>query len=475
VSGPQHSAASAEVSPRDPDRLLPLDPETRRVARNLYDRVAASPIISPHGHVPVRLLLDNLPFGDPAELFLNGDHYVGRLLHANGVPLERIVGPDAERLDPRTRWSEFARNWPKFAGTASGYWIEESLSSVFGVDIPLDAVTADRVFDQLASQITLPAMLPRALFDRFGISVLATTDSPLDELNEHEELARADLGGRVLPTFRPDEFIDPDAQEFSTNVLRLLEVTGQPTTFSGYLEALRDRRAHFIRHGAVSTDHGVVEAYTTDLDRATAEALLQSALNGSSSPAERRELRGHMLYQMARMSVDDGLVMTVHAGIVRDHNSQVRERFGPGAGHDIPVSTEFTRGLRPLLQSFGLRPDFHLVLFTVDETAFSREIAPLAGFYPSVFVGAPWWFLDAPDAMGRFRNAVTETAGFYRGTGFIDDTRAFLSIPARHDTARRTDASYLARLVREGRIRISAAERIADDLVSTIPRAAFKL
>jgi glucuronate isomerase len=445
---------------RDPHRLLPVDPSTRAIAADLYARVAAAPIISPHGHVPPSLLLDDQPFANPADLFITNDHYVTRLLHAAGVDLAEL-GADA---DPREAWRLLARHWHLFAGTASGYWIDEALGTVLGIDPPLTMHT----YDEIASRLTEPGFRPRALFDRFGIEFLATTDDPLDDLAVHAQLQSAGL--RVAPTFRPDRYVDPDNDGFADAVARL----GQ-TTFAGYLAALEARREHFIRHGAVSADHGVVEPYTVDLDPADAERLFQLVLVGGGTVEERRTFRGHMLLQLARMSVDDGLVMTIHAGVFRNHSSPTFDHFGPDTGHDLPVPTSFVHGLRPLLERFGLERDLHIVLFTVDETAYSREIAPMASFYPSLYIGAPWWFLDAPDAMARVRSAVTETAGFYRSSGFIDDTRAFLSIPARHDTARRADVGYLARLVREGRVDLSTAERIIDDLVGDIPRAVFKL
>jgi glucuronate isomerase len=375
----------------------------------------------------------------------------------------------------RRAWRILAENWHRFAGTASGYWIEDELATVLGVSTPLNAASADAIFDQIAETLARPEFLPRALFDSFGIEFLATTDDPLDDLADHDALGGLGLKGRVAPTFRPDRYLDPDAVDFASAVGALLDQTAQNTSFVGYLAALEQRREYFIRHGAVSVDHGVEEPFTIDLDAAQAESLFQAVIAGQADAAERRVFRGHMLLQMARMSVDDGLVMTLHAGVLRNHSTATFARFGADSGHDIPVSTTFTRGLRPLLERFGLEPDFHLVLFTVDETAFSRELAPLAGFYPSVYIGAPWWFLDAPDAIARFRSATTETAGFYRTSGFIDDTRAFLSIPARHDTARRVDAGFLARLVTQGRLTMGAAERIADDLVGAIPRAVFKL
>lgn len=458
---------------RDPDRLLPVDPATRAIARDLYQRVAEAPIVSPHGHVPVEWLAEDRAFRDPAHLLVTHDHYVTRLLHAGGVDLPLLgVGATA---DPRAVWRLLAEHWHLFAGTASGYWLEEELDTVLGIQESLTPASADRIYDAIAARLAEPAFRPRALFDRFGIEVLATTDDPLDDLALHAALRDSGLGGRVLPTFRPDRYLDPDAAGFGDAVDRLLAVTGRPGTFAGYVAALEERRRHFIRHGAVSTDHGVEEPLTVDLDAGEAERLFAVVRSGTADDRERRTFRGHMLFQMARMSVEDGLVMTIHAGVVRNHHTPTFEAFGPDTGHDIPVRTDFVHGLRPLLQRFGNSDGFHLVLFAVDETVYSRELAPLAGFYRSVHIGAPWWFLDAPDAIARFRSAVTETAGFSRGSGFIDDTRAFLSIPARHDTARRADAAFLARYVAEGRIGLDAAERIADDLVGPLPKRVFKL
>ena len=460
---------------RNPARLLPVDPTTRAVALDLYERVGGSPIISPHGHVPPSLLLDDEPYADPVALLVTGDHYVTRLLHAAGVDLADLVVDEAAGRSARTVWRTLAAHWHRFAGTASGYWIEEELDGVFGITTRLGPDTADAIYDEITAALVRPGFRPRALFERFGIEFLATTDDPLDDLSQHAALAASGLPGRVVPTFRPDRYLDPDAVGFAGNVERLLAATGRPGDFAGYLGGLEDRRAHFIRQGAVSTDHGVEELFTVDLDPAEGERLFQAVVAGHASAGERRAFRGHMLVQMARMSVADGLVMTIHPGVLRNHSSATHARFGPDSGHDIPVATEFTRGIRPLLERYGLEPHFHLVLFAVDETTYSRDLAPLAGFYPSVYLGAPWWFLDAPDAIARHRAAVTETAGFYRSSGFIDDTRAFLSIPARHDTARRVDAGFLARLVVEGRVRMDAAERIIDDLVDAIPREVFKL
>lgn len=459
---------------RDRDRLLPADPATRSIARALYERVSSAPIVSPHGHVPVEWLVEDRPFTDPASLLIKHDHYVTRLLHASGVGLDEL-GVGGSAADPREVWRKFAERWPLFAGTASGYWLTESLENVLDLRTPLTAATADDAYDHIAAKLAEPSMRPRALFDAFGIEVLATTDDPLDDLAGHAALASEGAVGRVVPTFRPDRYLDPDAAGFADGIRRLLDTTGEPSTFAGYLAALAQRRRYFIEHGAVSADHGVEVPDTLDLAHSEGEALFARVLSGEADAGDRQAFRAHMLLQMARMSVDDGLVMTVHAGVVRNHSSATFRRFGPDSGHDIPRRTDFVGGLRPLLERFGLERDLHLVLFAVDETVYSREIAPMAGFYPSVYIGAPWWFLDAPDAMARFRSAVTETAGFSRGSGFIDDTRAFLSIPARHDTARRADAAFLARLVIEGRVDEEDAASIIDDIVGPQPKRVFKL
>lgn len=460
-----------------PDRLFPSDPATHAIARSLYERVERLPIISPHGHVRPGLLVENQQFEDPADLLVVQDHYVTRLLHAGGVPPEELGLDGSAPAEPREVWRRLARNWRLFLGTASGYWLTHQLVTLFGIHEEPSEGTADALFDQIAAALGTAEFRPRVLFDRFGIEVLATTDDPMDDLAEHRALV-ADPGfrGRVLPTFRPDAYLDPSDSGFTERVTRLTEATGAaPDDFAGYLRALEERRAYFLEHGAVSADHGVREPYTIDLDSTDAAGLYRRAVGGTLTPEEARIFRGHMLFQMARMSVNDGLVMTVHPGVYRNHSSSTFNRFGPDTGHDIPVATEYTNNLRPLLEAFGLEKNLHLVLFSVDETVYSREIAPLAGFYPSVYIGAPWWFLDAPDAMQRFRSAVTETAGFYRGSGFVDDTRAFLSIPARHDMSRRLDAAFLARLVREGRASEAEAGRILVDLVDSVPRKAFKL
>jgi glucuronate isomerase len=465
----------------DPDRLLPVDPRTRDIARGLYEAVADLPIISPHGHVDPNLLLADEQFPDPAELLLRYDHYVTRLLHASGLPLNELGIPDrtgtAPVAEPREAWRRFCERWHLFAGTASGYWLRHEFTELFGLAEQPDADNADRLYDRIAEVLARPGFRPRALFREFGIEFLATTDDPLDDLAVHDAIA-ADPSfiGRVAPTFRPDAYLNPANPAFVRNAERLAASSGRAVDdYAGYIADLEARRRHFIDHGAVSVDHGVFQPLAVELDADEARSLYSRAVRGALDETEAAVFQGHMLLESARMSVEDGLVMTVHPGVYRNHSAPTFDAFGPDTGHDLPVRTGYVEALRPLLQRYGNVPDFHLVLFSVDETSYSREIAPLAGFYQSVYIGAPWWFLDAPDAVLRFRAAVTETAGFYRSSGFIDDTRAFLSIPARHDMARRLDSAFLGRLVAEGRIDEPTAHRIAHDLVDALPRKVFKL
>lgn len=462
------------------DRLLPADPGTRQIARELLADVEHLPIISPHGHVPADWIADDTPFPDPTALLVSPDHYVTRLIHANGTSLGGLRVGGTQDVDSRTAWRNFAAAWPVFDGTASGYWLRSEFEHVFG--LPSDMVDslqdhADASYDAISAKLAEPAFRPRQLFTDFGLEVLATTDDPLDSLEAHARIAADEsFAGRVLPTFRPDPYINLAHAEWSQRVDRITAEAGDGVAgYAGYLRGLENRRRYFVQHGAVSADHGVRTPLTLKLGRAEAEALFEKARRGEATAADRDAFEAHMMYEMARMSVEDGLVMTIHPGSFRNHHRPTFEKYGPDTGHDIPFAIDYTAGIRPLLEDFGTAKDFHLVLFTLDETVFSRELAPLAGFYPSVYVGAPWWFLDAPDAMMRFRSAVTETTGFTRTSGFIDDTRAFCSIPARHDASRRVDASFLARLVAEHRVTENRAHEIIVDLVDGSPRRVFKL
>ncbi|OLL72031.1 Uronate isomerase [Pseudonocardia sp. Ae168_Ps1] len=463
-----------------PDRLFPPDPATRDVARELYRSVRDLPIISPHGHVDPRILAEDTPFPDPTSLLISPDHYVTRLLHSSGVGLDELgvaAGSPLDEGTARKAWRIFCERWPVYRGTPVQYWFESELHDIFGVRERPAQANADDLFDRISAALRTPEFRPRALYRRFGIEVLATTDDPADDLHWHRVL-RDDPSwdGRVIPTFRPDRYLEPAGDGWPAAVAALGAAADTDTgDYRGFLTALRRRRRYFVDHGATSADHSHADVGTEPLDETVAADIFARALRREASTAEATALRRHLLFEMAAMSAEDGLVMTLHPGILRNHHRPTYERFGPDRGHDIPTGIELTEALRPLLQRFGTSSGFHLVVFTTDETVFSRQRAPLAGFYPSVYVGAPWWFLDAPDAIGRWRSAVTETAGFSRTSGFIDDTRAFCSIPARHDMSRRLDAAHLADLVVRHRLAEDEAGDTIRALVQDNPRAVFKL
>ncbi|GAA1650134.1 glucuronate isomerase [Actinoplanes couchii] len=456
-----------------PDRLLPAAASVRPIARRLYQAVRDLPIISPHGHVDPHILADDTPFTDPTALFVQPDHYVTRLLHAGGISLDRLGVGQGPLPEDRARdvWRLLFANWRLLAGTPVRYWLETELADVFGVTARPSAATADDVYDQVAAQLAAPTHRPRALLDRFRIAFLATTDDPADTLDAHAALA-ADpaVTARIVPTFRPDRYLEPARPDWAAAVEKL-----GAGTYHEYLAALEDRRRHFAAHGAVSTDHSHADAIAEPLDAADAARIFDRARTGRATETETTAFRRHMICEMARMSCDDGLVMTLHPAIHRNHHPATHAAYGPDTGHDIPTTVEFTRALQPLLARYGTHPNLHLVLFTTDATTYRREIAPLAGFYPSVYAGVPWWFLDNPSAIRDFQRAVTEIAGFARLSGFIDDTRAFCSIPARHDMARRLDAGHLAELVAAHRLDEDEAADILTGLTSTQPRHVFKL
>jgi glucuronate isomerase len=462
-----------------PDRLFPADPGTRGIARRLFEAVESLPIISPHGHLDAAMVAANEPLGDPTTLLITSDHYVTRLLHASGVPLSDLGvgnGPLPE-ADSRRAWRLLCAHWDVFRGTPVRYWLECELADIFGVEVRPSAGNADGIYDHLAFLLAKDTYRPRALIGRFGVEVLSTTEDPLSDLDAHAALAAdPSFPCRVVPSFRPDRFLEPFRPDWVADVDQLGAVTGEDVgDYGGFLRALETRRRHFVAHGATSADHSHADARTDPLDLADARRIYQRARRGEASPDESLAFRRNMILEMARMSVEDGLVMTLHPAIHRNHHRPTCERFGSDTGHDIPIAAEYTEALRPLLEQFGTAAGFHLILFTTDETVFSREIAPLAGFYPAVYAGAPWWFIDAPDAIGRFRAAVTETAGFSRTSGFIDDSRSLCSIPARHDMSRRVDSGYLARLVAEHRLDEDEAVAVLADLVTGSPRRAFKL
>ena len=464
-----------------PDRLLPAEPAVRAIAKELYADVEHLPIISPHGHVPVEWLADDQPFDNPTTLLLTPDHYTNRMLHgAGGVDLAELgvpVGSPISEDAARNAFRLLCANWKYLRGTPVRTWFDAEFHDVFGVRVRPDVGTADQIYDQIADCLTKPEFRPRALYHRFGIEAMATTDDPCDDLAGHARLAAdPEWDGRVMPTFRPDAYLEPARPGWVDLTRKLGEVAGVDVgTYAGHVEAMRVRRRYFIDHGAVSSDHSHADARCERLSDAEAERLYADALAGQITAADGDRLRRHMVNDQARLAVEDGLVMTMHPAVARNHDSAAFTRFGADVGGDVPVAVEFTNALRPILDAYGNADGFHLVIFTMDETVYSRELAPLAGYYRGLYVGAPWWFIDETDAIMRYRRAVTGYAGFYKTSGFIDDTRAFCSIPARHDVSRRVDCGFLAGLVAEHRLDLDEAHDVARTLVTDQPRKVFKL
>ena len=463
-----------------PDRCFDPDAAVRRVARELYEETCALPIVSPHGHVDPCLLAADEPFENPTALLVSPDHYVLRMLYARGMPLEslgvpRRDGAPVER-DPRAIWHRFAGAYGAFRGTPTGLWLDHELHELFGVRERLDKASADRVYDAIAERLASPEFRPRALFQRFRIEVLATTDAATDTLDHHVAIRRSGWGGRVIPSFRPDAIFRLAAPGWQAAVIALAAAAQRPVDdYRTLIDALAERRLYFKRLGATACDHGVFQPFTAALSDDAAELLFRRGWRGEATAADQRRWEGHLLMEMARMSLTDGLVMQIHAGAFRDHDAPLAESFGPDRGGDIPVATEFTRNLRPLLNAYGSDEAFTVILFTLDESTYSRELAPLAGHYPAVRLGAPWWFHDSIEGMLRHLERTTETAGIDKLAGFVDDTRAFCSIPARHDVARRVQANWLARLVARHVIDAGDARALARALAYDLVKRSYRL
>ena len=462
-----------------PDRLFPVNPRVRDIARSLYGTVESLPIISPHGHTDAGWFASNTPFKNPAELLITPDHYVYRMLYSQGIQLEQLgIHRDGDRATstPEQVWQLFADHYYLFQGTPTRLWLDHVFGTIFGLEVGLSSDTADTYYDTIQAKLTSAEFLPRALFDKFNIELLATTEAPLDDLRHHAALLDSDWTGRVITTFRPDPVVDPEFENFQTNVHRLGEITREDTaSFAGYLSALRNRRAFFQEHGATATDHGHPSAVTANLSQKAAANLYLKVLSSHCNAEDAELFRAQMLTEMAAMSVDDGMVMQIHPGSYRNHNQWLFDHYGRDRGADIPMQTDYVQGLRPLLERFGNEKNLTIILFTLDETVYSRELAPLAGHYPCIKLGPAWWFHDSPEGMRRFRMQTTETAGFYNTAGFNDDTRAFLSIPARHDLSRRIDCGFLASLVAEHRLGESEAYELAKALAYDLAKNAYKL
>ncbi len=363
-----------------------------------------------------------------------------------------------------------------FHGTPSGLWLRHELSSLFGVDEKLDGSSAQRIYDRIQAALTAPDFTPRRLFEQWNMEVLATTDAATDTLDQHAAIRASGWQGRIIPTFRPDSVIHLLHPQWRQQIERLGEVSGEEIgSFNAYLRALEQRRSAFRALGATASDVSAPAAATAVLPIHEVEAIYQRALRREAGEADAERFAAHMLCELARMSVEDGLVMQLHSGSLRNHNPLIFQGFGPDRGFDIPLAAEYTRNLRPLLDRFGNNPELTLILFTLDESTYSRELAPLAGAYPALRLGPPWWFFDSWNGIRRFFDTVVETAGIYNTAGFNDDTRAFLSIPARHDLWRRAAADWLAGLVVRKMLDRDDAERLAFELAVGLARRAYRL
>ena len=480
VSPIPHAMTAAPAFALHPDRFFDAEPSVRRAARALYEEMRGLPLVCPHGHVDPSLLSEDRAFPEPAALLITPDHYLFRMLYSQGVSMESLGVPTRDpktaiERDPRRVWRIFAANYHLFRGTPSRAWLDYELHELFGVRERLCADSADRIYDQIDERLKSAEFKPRALFDRFNIEVLATTDAATDELQHHRTIRQSGWNGRVVPTFRPDALFRLATPAWRGELAALERVHGATIgSFADFRSALVARRAMFRALGATATDHAVEEPYTERLAPDAAEALFAKALRGDAAPADQKRFEAHMLMEMAQMSVDDGLVMQLHPGSLRDHNSQVFARFGPDKGADIPLRTEYTRNLRAMLDAHGSDPRFRIVLFTLDETTYSRELAPLAGHYPAVRLGPAWWFHDSVEGMTRYRQLTTETAGIYNTAGFNDDTRAFCSIPARHDLARRVDANWLGGLVARHVVEMDEAREMGRALAYELARETYR-
>ena len=462
------------------DRLFPKEKASLSLSRNLYESIKSLPIVSPHGHCDPSWFSENKRFPDPAQLFVVPDHYIFRMLVSQGFKLhdlgvQTLDGSITEN-DPQKIWKTFSENYYLFRGTPTAMWLDYSFEKVFGITELLTPITSDFYYSQIEEKLSQAEYLPQALFEKFNIEVLSTTDSAISDLSPHITIKESSWSGRIIPTYRPDCVVDPESREFKNNLVKLGELANEDTSsWGGYLKAHRARRLFFKELGATASDHGHPSARTENLSYTVAVQLYRRILAQDFNSEDADLFRGQMLTEMAKMSCEDGLVMQIHPGSRRNHSSKIFNQFGLDKGFDIPGSTDYVSALKPLLDVVGLRNDVTIVLFTLDETSYSRELAPLAGVYPALKLGPPWWFFDSYEGMKRFRESTTETCGFYNTVGFNDDTRAFCSIPARHDVARRVDCAYLAELVSSGRLREDEAHEVAYDLAYGLAKSAYKL
>ena len=376
----------------NPDRLFSPLPAQRQLAKDLYTSIKDLPLVCPHGHVnPTLLSNPKASFGNPAELFVIPDHYIFRMLYSQGIRLEDLGIPSQNgqtiETSPRTIWKRFAEHFYLFRATPTGIWLKDELESVFGIEQKLSAETANEIYDELKHKLSLSEFSPRRLFERFNIEVLCTTDAATDTLKQHQALKQEGFN-KLRPTFRPDAVVNLDTLNWHTHLQGLSEVSGQEiSSYKQFIAALEIRRSFFKQMGATATDHASLSANTISLETNEAETIFAQALAKQLEPDDAVRFTAHMLFEMARMSQEDGLVMQLHIGSYRNHNKTLFETFGPDKGADIPLHTQWTKELAPLLNTYGNQSGFRLILFTLDESSYSRELAPLAGHYPALRLG----------------------------------------------------------------------------------------
>lgn len=468
------------TSPLNSCRFFDSDPTVRKIAYDLYNEVKDLPIVSPHGHVDPKILAENTPFPDPAELILIPDHYIFRMLYSQGISLESLGIPTKDgslvESDHRKIWQIFADHYFLFNATPTGAWLAHEFGEVFGLQVKLTSENAMKIYDELDEKLKSPEFLPQKLYERFNIEVLSTTDAAADNLKYHKMIITSEWQGKIIPCIRPDGVVNIIADGWDNEIKKLSAASGiEINSYKSFIRAIENRREYFKVMGATSTDQGVMSPFTHELDEKQAESIFSLALKGKATEEDAKLFTANMLMEMARMSVEDGLVMQIHPGSFRNHNDYIFTKFGPDKGCDIPVQTEYTHNLHELLNRFGNDQRLSLIVFTLDETSYSRELAPLAGHYPAMKLGPAWWFHDSIEGMTRFREQVTETAGIYNTVGFNDDTRAFLSIPARHDLSRRVDANFLARKVSRHIIDMNDARQMIRALAYDLVKKAYKL
>lgn len=462
-------------------KLFNLRNSRDRIAQDLFESVGELPLICPHGHVPPQLFsTENEKFDNPAELFITSDHYVLRMLLSQGVRCQDLgiqgVSDESYISAPEQIWQIFCDHYHLFDGTPTGLWIENILAMVFGIMKKPDSENAIELYQQMAQSLRSASFNLRKLFQKFNIEVLCTTDDVTDSLNVHQEISQAGWQGRILPTLRMDRVVDIQHPTWPDHIQALSSFTHQEIVdYRSFIWAIEKRRTDYQALGCKASDLSLKTPYTCQLSNQKSEEFFQLGLKKQITDDEALQFKGQLILELARMSAEDGMVMQLRAGIYRNHSPGIFQELGPDMGFDIPVKVEWTQNLKPLLDAYGMDTNLCLILFTLDESNYARELAPIAGAYPAIKLGPPWWFNDSPQGIRRYFDSVMETAGFENTVGFNDDARNFLSIPARHDLWRRISALWLADLVQNGQLSGSDARKRMADLAYGLAKSGYRL